>query len=306
MLSWILAAVIAFFGVLTQPGAPTVPAPAAAPLELSLVSFNIRYDNPADGPDRWATRREQVYGLIRDHHADAAGLQEVLKNQLDDLLGALPEYASVGVGRDDGKENGEYSCILYRRERFEAPESGTFWLSGTPETPGSNTWNAACVRVCTWARLTDKTSHRSFYLFNTHMDHQGQEARDRGAELIARRIAARAHPQDPVVLTGDFNAGEENSATMFLTGRAPRAKLEVSPAPPRTGLVDSFRVKHPDDSDVGTFHEFKGRAHDTNKKIDYILVPAATEVLEASIDRRDKGGRYPSDHFAVTAVVRLR
>jgi endonuclease/exonuclease/phosphatase family metal-dependent hydrolase len=108
-----------------------------------------------------------------------------------------------------------------------------------------------------------------------------------------------------VILTGDFNAGEENSATMFLTGRAPRAHLEVSPAPPRTGLVDSFRVKHPDESDVGTFHAFKGAAGDTHKKIDYILVPANAEVLDATIDRRNKDGRFPSDHYAVTARVRL-
>jgi endonuclease/exonuclease/phosphatase family metal-dependent hydrolase len=294
---------------IAQPGAPLQASPGEGSrpaLELSLISFNVRYDNPSDGPDAWAARREQVYALIRDRRPDAIGLQEVLKSQLDDLARAVPEYGAIGAGRDDGKEKGEYSPVLYLTSRFEAPESGTFWLSDTPEAPGSNTWNAACVRVCTWVRLTEKPTGRSFYLFNTHLDHQNQAARDRGAELIAARMAARAHPEDPVILAGDLNAGEENSTVMFLTGRAPRAYLAVSPAPPRTGLVDSFRVAHPDEADVGTFHAFKGPAGDTHRKIDYILVPQGTEVLETSIDRRHRDGRYPSDHYPVTARIGLK
>ncbi len=315
---YLTAVVLAALLACLQPPAAPAPAQAGPPppmgTKLTLLTFNIRYDNPADGPDGWPKRRDQVVDLIKDHHPDAVGLQEVLKNQLDDLTSGLPGYGAIGVGRDDGQEKGEYSCILFRKDRFRAEESGTFWLSGTPDVPGSNTWNAACVRVCTWARLTETSAGgagvapaapRSFYLFNTHMDHQSQDARDRGAELIARRMAARAHPEIPAILTGDLNAGEKNSAVMFLTGRAPRARLEVSPAPPATGLVDSFRVAHPDETDAGTFHAFKGPAGDTHRKIDYILVPRGATVLEASIDRRERAGRYPSDHYAVTARVRL-
>lgn len=297
----ILAALLLLLSPAAGQNAKTPPA-----LDLSLMTFNIRYDNPADGPDAWPARRSQVYSLIKDHDPDVIGFQEVLKNQLDDLQGALPRYSAVGVGRDDGKTAGEYSCIFYRKDRFDAPESGTFWLSETPEVAGSKHWGNNCVRICTWVRLTDKAASRSFYAFNTHMDHESQKARDKGAELIARRITGRVHKDEPAILTGDFNAGEENSAVMFLTGRAPRAHLEISPAPPRTDLVDSFRLKHPDESEVGTFHAFKGAKGDTHQKIDYILVPKEAEVLDASIDRRNEGGRYPSDHYIVTAKVRLK
>ncbi|MEX2217396.1 MAG: endonuclease/exonuclease/phosphatase family protein [Phycisphaerales bacterium] len=297
----LIAAVVALLACLI--GAEPPP-PALSPLELSAMTFNIRYDNPADGPDRWEARREQVAALITDRDPDLIGLQEVLHHQLEELKKALPQYAAAGVGRDDGKTRGEYSCILYRASRFELAESGTFWLSQTPETPGSRDWEAACVRICTWARLVDKPTGRGLYIFNTHLDHQSQKARDLGAELIARRIAERSYPALPVILTGDLNAGEENSTTRFLTGRAPRAHLSpATPAPPRTGLVDSFRVKHPDEASVGTFNGFK---KDDGRKIDYILVPDGTQVLDAAIDRRSRDGRWPSDHFPVTARILLK
>lgn len=263
---------------------------AGGGLDLTVLSFNIRYDNPADGEDRWEKRRDQAAGLIRDHAPDVVGLQEALKGQLDDLGKALEGYGRIGVGRDDGKQKGEYSAILYRADRFEAVEQGTFWLSDTPETPGSKSWGNRVVRVCTWARLKEKQTGASFYFFNTHLDHENQPSREKSAALICERIVSRAGKAEPVIVTGDFNAGEKNAAVL--------AMLK-----PETGLVDSFRVAHPDETKVGTFNGF-GKAMGT-EKIDYVFVPREAAVREAGIDRRSKDGRFPSDHFAVWAKVRL-
>jgi endonuclease/exonuclease/phosphatase family metal-dependent hydrolase len=263
---------------------------AGGGLDLTVLSFNIRYDNPGDGEDRWAKRREQAVTVIRDHAPDVVGLQEALKGQLDDLGKALEGYGRIGVGRDDGKERGEYSAILYRMDRLEVVEDGTFWLSGTPETPGSASWGNRVVRVCTWARFREKQSGAVFYLFNTHLDHQNQPSREKSAALICERIASRAGMAEPVIVTGDFNAGEKNAAVLAMVG-------------PETGLVDSFRVAHPDETQVGTFNGF-GKSVGT-EKIDYVFVPKMATVRGAGIDRRSKDGRYPSDHFAVWAKVRL-
>lgn len=264
--------------------------PPATGLDLTVLSFNIRYDNAGDGEGRWEKRRDQAAALIRDHAPDVVGLQEALKGQLDDLGKALEGYGRIGVGRDDGKEKGEFSALLYRTDRFELVEDGTFWLSDTPETPGSKSWGNRVVRVCTWARFKEKQTGAAFYLFNTHLDHENQPSREKSAALICERIASRAGKTEPVIVTGDFNAGEENSAVL--------AMLK-----PDTGLVDSFRAAHPDEKQVGTFNGF-GKSMGT-EKIDYVFVPKSATVRDAGIDRRSKDGRFPSDHFAVWAKVRL-
>jgi endonuclease/exonuclease/phosphatase family metal-dependent hydrolase len=279
-------------------------AATALPVELDLMTFNIRYANRADGIDAWPNRREMVYQVIRDANPDAIGLQEALRSQMDDLRGALP-YAEIGVGRDDGVEAGEYSAILYAEDRFDVDESGTFWLSDTPEVPGSRSFGNGVVRICTWARLVEKRSGRGFYLFNTHLDHESQPSRARSVELIADRIARRAHP-DPVILTGDFNAGERNPAVLYVKGEAARASEGTAPVPAPPGFVDTFRVLYPDEATVGTFNRFSGV--EDGEKIDFIFAPPApvTEVLMAEIIRHHQDGRYPSDHFPVTARLRLR
>jgi endonuclease/exonuclease/phosphatase family metal-dependent hydrolase len=264
------------------------------PLELNLLTYNIRYDNPRDGADQWKHRIDLATSVVAANDADVVGLQEALKHQLDDMLARLPGYGFVGVGRDDGNGGGEYAAILYRKDRLSVAGSGTFWLSDTPEAPGSKHWGNRVVRICTWARLKDEPTGRHVYIYNAHLDHESQPAREKGARLIAQRIAERPHA-DPVVLMGDFNAGEENAALMTLRGRGP----DASPVP----LVDSFRVLHPDESDVGTFHGFKGGPA-SPMKIDYIMVEPSSQVLSAEIDRRHENGRYPSDHFPLSARVR--
>lgn len=259
--------------------------PAEADGELRLMTFNIRLGTADDGPNHWKLRHGMVFDLLREHKPDLVGMQEVHKFQLDAILEAVPVYTAIGVGREDGKTAGEYSPILYRKERFESLASGTFWLSETPEVPGSMSWKTACTRVCTWGWFKDRKTGRTFYLFNTHLDHVSQEAREKGIALILQRIKRRDH-RDPVFLTGDFNAGEDN-----------RAITEVKAAK----LRDSFRVLKPDAKPAGTFNSWKGKTD--GAKIDYVFVPEGTRVLSAEIIHDNKDGRYPSDHFPVSASI---
>ncbi len=270
---------------------------------IVVMSFNIRYGTARDGENSWENRREFLVDVLREESPDLIGTQEGLRFQLDYIDEALPGYGEIGVGLNDGETAGEYAAILYRVNRFQVLDSGTFWFSETPEVPGSMHWGNTITRICTWARFNDRESGDTFYLYNLHLDHQSQMSRERSVELLARRMADRDTP-DRVVVTGDFNADERNRAIRYLKGVSPRASLrtESSPAPP--GLLDSWRVIHPDALDFATFNGFSdtpGRG-----KIDYVLVDEEWEVLEAKIVRTSREGRYPSDHFPVTARLVFR
>ena len=266
--------------------------PAAAVREpLTVMSFNIRYGAANDGEDRWALRREFLFEVVREANADLVGLQEALDGQIQELLAALPQYAVVGVGRDDGRTRGEYAAILYRRNRFRVSDAGTFWFSDTPEVVASRSWGNTITRICTWARFIDRDG-RAFWHYNVHLDHQSQPSRERSAGLLAERITARRVPE-PAIVTGDFNVGETNPAIAQLTTGAPAL------------FVDTFRAKHPDEKIAGTFTGFKYGAT-TGDKIDYVLVPPGTEVLEAAIVRTSRNDRYPSDHFPVLSRFVLK
>ncbi len=275
---------------------PKAKLPPKEPLELRTLCFNLRFDNPRDGEDRWDNRKDLVVATIREHDPDVIGLQEGLMHQLEHLLNALPEYAHIGVGRDDGERTGEYAAILYKKSVLAPTESGTFWLSDTPEVPGSRTWGNRVVRICTWARLAHGGSGRAVWVYNAHLDHESQPAREKGLKLIAERMAARADAE-PALLMGDFNAGENNSAVRFIKGEAGEGGET-----PAITLVDSFRRLHPAETNVGSFHGFKGDP--IEDKIDYILVEPGATVLKAEIDRRSFDGRYPSDHFPISATIR--
>jgi len=271
-------------------GAPAVAqAAAGAQDELRVVTFNIRYGTAPDGDNAWPNRRGLVVEVIRDLHAAVLGVQEALGFQLDEISEAL-SLEVVGVGRDDGVREGEFAAILVDPSRLDVLDHDTFWFSDTPETPGSASWGNRVTRICTWARLRDRASGRSFYLFNVHWDHESQPSRERSAGLLLERIAARDHPDEPVIVTGDFNAGEANPAFR---------KLIESPA---VGLRDTYRELHPDARRVGTFNGFEGERD--GDKIDAILVSEGWCVVEADIVRIARGGRYPSDHFPVRATVR--
>jgi endonuclease/exonuclease/phosphatase family metal-dependent hydrolase len=265
-----------------QPAAQ--PAPAAP---LTVMSFNIRYGTANDGDNHWLKRREQLFALLRQQQADVIGLQEALHGQIEEILRAVPGYAYVGVGRSDGRQAGEYAAIVYRAARLQARRSDTFWFSDTPGVVKSTSWGNQIERICTWAFFEDREGP-AFYAYNVHLDHISQPSRERSVALLLERVRAR-DPKAPAVVTGDFNAGEANPAA--------RAMLSV--------FQDSFRILHPDAREAGTFNGFK-YGQTGGDKIDFVFVEPGTEVLAAEIVRASTDGRYPSDHFPVTAQIRLR
>ncbi len=252
------------------------------------MSFNIRYGTADDGADSWQFRRDLVFETIRDRDPDLLGIQEALAFQLTELAEALAGYERVGVGRDDGVDAGEFSAVMYRKERFELLDQGTFWFSDTPEVPGSTSWGNTVTRICTWVHLLDRNTGRGLYLYNVHWDHESQPSRERSAELLMKRIESRASPDDPVIVTGDFNAGESNPAFRYLIEQ---------------GLADTFRAVHPEAASVGTFNGFRGVV--AGEKIDAVLVSDDWRIADAAIVRHNEAGRYPSDHFPVVALVQL-
>ena len=285
--------------------APTTTAADDNGAPFSVMSFNIRYGTANDEENRWERRRGLLLDVTRDLDADIIGLQEALYFQIEELLAALPDHRLLGVGRDDGQQKGEYSAILYRSTRFGVRGSGTFWFSDEPDRPGSVGWGNDIPRICTWARLTDADGRR-FAVFNVHLDHRSQVSRERSAEALAARLAAL--PDDePAIVTGDFNAGEDNVVVGYLTGRLRSAVERASgaaPAPASPWLVDTFRQQHPAATQAGTFSGFE-LARTGGPKIDFVFVDRRVHVLEAAIVRTSRDGRYPSDHFPVTARVVL-
>lgn len=255
--------------------------------DLRVMTFNLRYATANDGPDAWPLRRAMVFDVLRDFDPDVLGVQEAMRLQLDQLEKELPQYVAIGAGRSS-TGGGEYSSILFRRDRFDLWESGTFWLSDTPTVPGSTSWGNGLPRICVWVRLQNRKTGRRFYVFNTHWDHQSQTAREKSGLLIAERIKNRGAQSEPIIMLGDFNAGEKNPA---------RVNLNTA------GLRDSYRDISPDATDNGTFHFFKGGKR--GRKIDAVLVSKQWKITQAAIDHTNKKGRYPSDHFPVTATLRL-
>jgi endonuclease/exonuclease/phosphatase family metal-dependent hydrolase len=261
--------------------------PAQAPEPLTVMSFNIRYGTAKDGPDHWEQRRDQLFDLLREQAPDVIGIQEALHFQIVEILKAVPGYASVGVGRTDGKREGEFAAILYRTARLTAQRSDTFWFSDTPQVIASKSWGNNIERICTWAQFDDAAGG-AFYVYNVHLDHQSQPSREKSVALLLKTIDARS-PAAPVVVTGDFNAGEKNPAAMAMQQR----------------FRDTFRVLDLQAAEVGTFTGFKP-GNTQGEKIDFVFVEPTAEVISAAILRHARDGRYPSDHFPVIAKVRVR
>jgi endonuclease/exonuclease/phosphatase family metal-dependent hydrolase len=273
------------------PDAATAAAVPASSGSVRVMSFNIRYGTAEDGEDAWPRRRDLVVETIRAFDPDVLGLQEALRFQLDELAAALPGYAEVGVGRDDGVRAGEYAAILFRSERFEPLASGTFWLSDEPEKPASATWGNRIPRICTWVSLRDRATGTATLVLNTHFDHESAGSRERAAALIAERIDAFRDGSE-IVLTGDFNTPPDSG---------PMARLRSAAGTSPPGLRDAFSTAHPDSADPGTFHGFRGTP--SGGRIDAILVSGGWEVRAAGVIRASRDGRYPSDHFPVSAIL---
>ncbi len=257
------------------------------PAPLCVMSFNVRYATD-DGENAWDHRRDLVTKTILAGAPDVLGLQEPLASQVADLRAALPDYDFVGVGRDDGIEAGEFSPIFYRRDRFALLEQGVFWLSSRPEEPGSVGWDAALPRIATWARLRFKDAPlHEMQVVNVHFDHRGKEARRESARMVRDYVESLGGR--PVVVLGDFNSAPDSKPYRQLT----QDQRE------HPGLKDAFAGR----DTVGTHHGFTGAPR--AGRIDWILFSSHFEGIEAAVDRRSFEGRYPSDHFPVTATLRM-
>ena len=258
------------------------------PQELAVMTLNMRYDNPEDGMNNWRFRRERIAGLIRSEAVDLLGTQEVLANQFDDLQALLPGYRAVGVGREDGARAGEFNAVFFRSDRFELLDSGVFWLSEEPETPGSKGWDGACERLATWTVLRDK-SGRELLFINTHLDHVVEQARREGVALLLRRIETLRDGR-PVILTGDFNA-EPSSPVIAHVVADGTLRSAWETAPERHGTAWSF-------SDFGQLPE------EERPLIDYVFCGGGLEVRSCSILPDTLGGGYLSDHAPVEARLK--
>lgn len=247
-------------------------------MELRLMTFNIRYDVAHDGPNQWAQRRQRVLDLVRRVDADIVGFQEVLPHQRWDLERGLPGYRLVGRGRE--VHAGGEQCTLAFKPDIEMLDCDTFWLSPTPETPGSVGWDAMLTRICSRVRL--RVQGREISVFNAHFDHAGQQAPGHSAALILERMRELEHPH---LLMGDFNSVPSSRALSVLSSR----------------LRDSFAQRHPGDR-RGTYHEYGTMTHPT--RIDYLMISSHWEILECDILEQSQGP-YPSDHFPVLGRFRL-
>ena len=256
---------------------------------LSVMTFNMRYDNPEDGQNNWRFRRERVAGVIKAQEVDVLGTQELLSNQFNDLSGLLTGYQGVGVGRLDGAESGEYCAVFFRKDRFTLLDSGTFWLSETPEVVGSLGWDGACERIATWVVLRDRDGRELFFI-DTHLDHVGQVARDEGVSLLMKRIETLSGGR-PVILTGDFNS-EPGSSVVAHVQKDGVLRDAKAIAAQRSGTDWSF-------SDFGQIPEAE------RPLLDYIFVSGDIEAVRYEVLPDIFAGGYVSDHAPVMAVVKI-
>jgi endonuclease/exonuclease/phosphatase family metal-dependent hydrolase len=260
---------------------------------IRVMTFNIRYDNPGDGENAWFNRKEFVASTIRLHQADVVGVQEALLHQLEDLSEQLPEFSWTGTGRNaDG--GGEYSAILYRTDRFEMIETDTFWLSESPDVPGSRSWDAAYPRIATWARLSDKKSNDEVVVLNTHFDHIGELARVESAKQILDTVPKIAEGL-PIVVMGDLNTTENGE---------PYTVLAESTLSDGRKLLDGFyHSVHGHHGPSSTWTGFTNIVPD--RRIDYIFVSDDITVNQHAALADQSDGLFPSDHLPVLAEIEL-
>jgi endonuclease/exonuclease/phosphatase family metal-dependent hydrolase len=252
------------------------------------MSYNIRLDVSSDGQNAWPVRKDFFASQIQFYEPDIMGVQEAMPNQVLDLEQMLPQYNQVGIGRE-GQGKGESSNIFYKKEKLEVVETNTFWLSDTPDSI-SKGWDAACHRVCTYALFRENDSDTLFWVFNTHLDHVGIEARVKAIALILSKIDQLNTANYPVVLMGDFNLEPEDKSIIDLKKKMNDAR-ELS-------VKSAF-------GPIGTFNNFEFDKPVT-KRIDYIFISknAKLEVKKYAVLTDSKNLRYPSDHFPVYVEIK--
>jgi endonuclease/exonuclease/phosphatase family metal-dependent hydrolase len=257
---------------------------------LNLMSYNIRYDITTSNASPWTERHTAISSQIKRFDVDIVGMQEVLDHQRTQLLSDLQGFASIGVGRDDGQKAGEYSPIFYKVERFRVLSSGTFWLSPTPDVP-SKGWDAALNRICTYAQFFDLKSNQSFWVFNTHFDHVGEEARMKSSVLILQKIQeVTKGTRQAVIFCGDLNLNDDHPTISFLQAQM------------KDALLGS---KHVESNMNKTFNNFD-LENEASKRIDYIFTNEKAEVLTFETVVERFGISYPSDHFPILTSLKLK
>lgn len=277
---WILAVAIG----IDWSGVATAEQPVGT---ISVITYNIRYANPGDGLDVWANRVDAVANLVS--RGDIVGMQEVTDPQLQDLRQRLSGYQYYGVGRDDGKRGGEYSPIFYRAERFELLDTGTFWLSDSPDQIGSRGWDAALPRICSWIRVRDRQTDQRLWIANSHFDHRGSRARQESGKLIVEMVA-KLSAGDPVVVMGDFNCVAGTDPYQSLV--APTAQVPLTDARQQTEPLGP----------QSTWNGFREIVPD--RIIDHLFVNDRIEVkLLETLDPKTAANRFASDHLPVLVRV---
>lgn len=293
---------------------------------IRVLSINVRLSTGKDGEDVWANRRDFMMEVVKEVPYDFIGGQEVVIapedeiNQYKFMQGYLPEYDSVFRSREKNETWGEGTPVFYRKDRWEpdGDEMGVYWLSDTPNVPGSVTWKgqSQCPRIVTGGLFHEKEGDgrktgKSVYFYSTHFDHVGEIARQKAANLILEKISQRKDKTIPVILVGDFNAGENSPTIRFLKGET--VELDGEQKVPPMALLDSYRLVHPAETKVATFHGFKGDAYKYNNvnqvgaKIDYVFATSDLKASSAEIIRtKNEQGRYPSDHYPVSAVLEFK
>ncbi len=261
---------------------------------IKVMTFNIRYDNPRDSMNAWPNRVAQVCDFIKNEKPDILGMQEVLHRQYLILDSALTDYTSVGVGRDDGAKGGEMNPVFFRKERFDLIRTITFWLSETPEVPGSMGWGASLPRIVTWMELSDKYTQEHFFYFNTHFAHDSDSARIMSSKILLEQVT-RISDGFPFIITGDFNMQPNSTGYSILTGPA-----ESIPA-----LKDSYAIS--EKKPWGPSYTFNGFSDKPGTgRIDYIFVKNGLRALEHRILIKKEHGVFISDHWPVEATVLLK
>lgn len=259
----------------------------AQPLEV--MTFNIRLDAPSDSADNWKYRKDNVCKMITYYQPDLLGMQEVCHNQMEDLKQGLPQYTTLGAGRDDGKEAGEYCPIFFKTNRFTLVEYGNFSLSEHPETIGIKGWDASYNRITTWAILKEKSNGKKFVYFNTHLDNDGKTARKEGVQLILNKIKEIA-PGMPAVITGDFNCEPDEEPMQILE---------------KGGMQNTSKAACIVYGPTWSFHDFGRLPLNERVLIDYIFVTDGTKVDRYRVVKDTPDNGFLSDHCPVLANLTL-
>lgn len=261
---------------------------------IKVMTLNVRYDNPQDSINAWPNRSGQVCQFINDQNPDIFGMQEVLWHQYRLLDSVLTDYASVGAGRDDGAKAGEMNPVFYKKDKYELIRNLTFWLSDTPDIPGSKGWGASLPRIVTWMELARKSDHQHFFYFNTHFAHDSDSARIMSSRILIDQVMQIAG-DFPFIITGDFNMKPDSKGYEILTG--PNESVPV--------LYDTHSISEKKPSGPSyTFNGFSDNPGDG--RIDYIFVKDGMNVLDHKTFAKKDGKVFISDHWPVEALLSLK